>query len=84
MFTFNVEFLKDIYCPSFLEAGNKNESAFFFDDDSSIKPEAWNKSNWEKTKVHVPHDLMRTFYDTAPWSYFTIVDMETGEPFIPS
>ena len=84
LLAFDVALLKDIYCPSFLEAGNKNESAFFFDDDSSRKPEAWNKSYWEKTKVHVPHDLMRTFYDTAPWSYFTIVDMETGEPFIPS
>ena len=84
LFTFNVEFLKDIYCPSFIEAGNKNEGAFILGDDTSRKPEAWNKSYWEKTKLHVPHDLMQKFYDTAPWSYFTIVDMETGEPFVPS
>ena len=82
LLVFDVALLKDIYCPSFIEAGNKNEGTFFLNDDSSRKPEAWNKSNWEK--VHVPHDLMLKFYDAIPWSYFTIVDMETGEPFVPS
>ena len=80
LLVFDVALLKDIYCPSFFEAGNK----FFLDDDSSRKPEEWNKSYWEKTRLHVPHDLMQKFYDTAPWSYFTVVDMETGEPFVPS
>ena len=82
---FNVELLKDIYCPSFIEAGTQYGGAFFFGPDMvETRPVGRNKSYWEKTKVHVPHDLMEKFHDTYPWSYFTIVDMETGEPFDPS
>ena len=81
---FNVEFLKDIYCPTFIEAGSQYSGAFFLGPDRESRPSAWNKSYWEKTKVHVPHDLMQQFHDSEPWCYFSIVDLETGEPFVPS
>ena len=42
-----------------------------------------NKSHKEVT-LHVPHDLMQQFHDSEPWCYFSIVDLETGEPFDPS
>ena len=83
---FDVKFLKDIYCPSFLKVGEQNESPFYLDnyEAGDKKPFDWTKATWEKVTLHVPHNLMQKFHDTVPWSYFAIVDIETDEPFIPS
>ena len=68
--------LKDIYCRSFFEAEIQDgfgHTPFFYKD-----------SPRTDIILHVPNELKQLFHDTYPWSYFTIVDMETGEPFVPS
>ena len=85
---FDVTLLKDIYCPSFLEVGKsyKYESPFVLGnyDVGDQMPSDGTKEYWDKVALHVPHDLMKKFHDTNPWSYFNVVDIETGEPYLES
>lgn len=61
--------LSDVYCKSFFNLADD-----FFD---TFK-------NENEITLHVPHDLMQQFYDSSPWNKLKyLVDIETGEPFIP-